>query len=257
MIFWFSGTGNSLHAARTISEAQGERLLAIPEELERKPAPSYALGKDELLGFVFPVHAWGPPSIVLDFIGRLEVQGRSSCAFSVAVCGDEEGRTTDILRKALSRRGIALDSAYTIRMPNNYIIAFDVDTPEVEGRKLAEAVEVLAGINADLSARRRGVFRLIPGSLPGLKSAVVRPLFNRFGRSAGPFFAAESCTACGLCARICPLHTITVTDRPSWSGACLQCLACLHRCPVRAIQYGKGTARKGRYVHPDLRVPQS
>lgn len=35
-------------------------------------------------------------------------------------------------------------------------------------------------------------------------------------------------------------------------NACRQCLACINRCPVQAIQYGKGTVNRGRYTHPDL-----
>jgi len=122
----------------------------------------------------------------------------------------------------------------------------------LERRKLSEAEGTLADINAVLAARAKGVFRLIPGTLPRLKSAVVSPLFNRFARRTEPFFATDACTACGLCERICPRGCITVTDKPAWSGSCLQCLACLHRCPVRAVQYGKSTEGKGRYVHPDL-----
>ncbi|MBS1315119.1 MAG: hypothetical protein HP045_01215 [Anaerotignum sp.] len=28
------------------------------------------------------------------------------------------------------------------------------------------------------------------------------------------------------------------------------CMACVNRCPQTAIQYGKSTTKRGRYVHP-------
>ena len=47
-------------------------------------------------------------------------------------------------------------------------------------------------------------------------------------------------------------ETIAMAEgRPVWQGHCVQCLACLHRCPVTAVQYGKKTANKGRYVNPE------
>ncbi|NLO40089.1 MAG: 4Fe-4S binding protein [Ruminiclostridium sp.] len=41
-------------------------------------------------------------------------------------------------------------------------------------------------------------------------------------------------------------------QRPTWGKHCTQCLACINRCPVQAIQFTKATVSKGRYVHPDL-----
>ncbi|MEL7656540.1 MAG: hypothetical protein AAGU75_11605 [Bacillota bacterium] len=36
MIFYFTGTGNSLYAAKSISEEQGDRLISIAKEMEQK-----------------------------------------------------------------------------------------------------------------------------------------------------------------------------------------------------------------------------
>ncbi|MGI5933052.1 MAG: 4Fe-4S dicluster domain-containing protein, partial [Eubacterium sp.] len=33
---------------------------------------------------------------------------------------------------------------------------------------------------------------------------------------------------------------------------CTKCSACINRCPVQAIQYGKRTKKRPRYVHPDM-----
>jgi MinD superfamily P-loop ATPase len=40
--------------------------------------------------------------------------------------------------------------------------------------------------------------------------------------------------------------------RPAWQHHCEQCFACLHWCPAQAIQYGKHTAGRTRYHHPDV-----
>jgi len=66
-------------------------------------------------------------------------------------------------------------------------------------------------------------------------------------------YATDDCTGCGLCGRICTAVSIKVGNKPVWGKACTQCLGCLSRCPVSAIQYGRGTIAKGRYVHPILK----
>jgi len=45
-------------------------------------------------------------------------------------------------------------------------------------------------------------------------------------------------------------------ERPVWQHRCEYCCACLHFCPVEAIQRNvmQGTKGRGRYRHPDLKV---
>jgi len=252
MIFYFSGTGNSLSVADKIAKVQGEQLVSIASELDRKCSVfEYGFGENDLLGFVFPVYAWGPPEIVLDFISKLKINGKPYI-FSVATCGDDEGYTTRILQKEMNEKGLSVDSAFTVIMPNNYIIGFDVDDKEVETGKLQRARQRLDYINSVISKRQRGVFDLSRGKFSGVKSYIINPLFNRFARDTKSFYATDKCTGCGTCEKICPVHTIKVDGKPAWGKSCTQCLACIHRCPVGAIQYGKNTVKKGRYVNPDI-----
>jgi NAD-dependent dihydropyrimidine dehydrogenase PreA subunit len=212
----------------------------------------FEMGEKELLGFAFPVFAWGPPKMVLDFIGKLDVTG-NPYVFSLSTCGNDEGSTTGIMRKALAARGLSLDSAFSLQMPNNYIIGFDVDPKEVEGEKLKAAGLMLSEINKVLGKRQTGVTLTIPGRFPALKSALVNTLFNRFALNARHFSDDDKCNGCGICEKICPVQTIRLDNgRPVWGKECTQCLACIHRCPAHAIQYGKGTAQRGRYCHPEL-----
>lgn len=252
MIFYFTGTGNSLYAASNIAEAQGDRVFSIAKLMDQhKDAYHYELGEKELLGFVFPVFAWAPPKMVLDFIKKLDITG-TPYIFSLCTCGDEEGNTSKVLRKALAKKGLSLDGLFTLRMPNNYILGFDVDPKDLESEKLKVAEQMLLEINKTIRQRRKNVNLTIPGRFPALKTALVNPMFNRFALNTRQFSADDTCTSCGICEQICPVHTIKVEGKPVWGKACTQCLGCINRCPVHAIQYGKGTARKGRYYHPDL-----
>jgi len=253
MIFYFTGTGNSLHAAKTIADGQNEKLLSIPEEFDKEGnAFTYEFRDNELLGFVFPVYAWAPPKMVLDFVDKMRITGGKPFVFSICTCGGEEGNTTQLLQKALEAKGIMLDSAMAVKMPSNYVVGSDVDSKPAEWDLLREADVKLRWFNNVLTKRQSGVFRLIPGTMAALKTAVVNPLFNRYAINTKKFYATDTCNKCGICEKHCPVHSIKVKEKPEWGIACTQCLSCINRCPVQAIQYGKGTVKRGRYTHPDL-----
>ncbi len=263
MIFWFSGTGNSFAVAQALARGLGDRMMPISRALEYYPDGTIpTLGADEPIGFVFPVYAWGPPDVVLEFVKKLRLPEQAAekapYVFSVSTCGDEEGHATPKLQKALKTVGLTLDSAFTLQMPNNYVLGFDIDSPEVQSQKLLHVEERLQKILPILATRQKGVFQLIPGKAPGFKTGFINVMFKRFAMNASRFSASLECTKCGLCEELCPTRNIVRKEgRPIWGNRCTQCLACLHHCPVRAIQYGKNTERKGRYVHPDAKGMRS
>jgi len=51
------------------------------------------------------------------------------------------------------------------------------------------------------------------------------------------------------------VNNIKIVDGiPEWQHKCQRCLACIHFCTQEAIQYGKKTARRKRYHHPEITV---
>ena len=254
MIFYFSGTGNSYYAANKIAQSQGEKLVSIAHEMDKKPSERmYKVDQNELIGFVYPIYAWGAPQIVLDFIRSIQFTDNKRYIFSLNTCGSEEGFATRVLQKALLKKGMVLSSAFSISMPSNYIIGEDVESASKQQEKLIIAEQRLEEINKVLTSKKEGVFELLHGSKPGLKTSLINPLFNKFARRTKSFYATDECIHCGLCEKICPVHTITLQAKPVWSKACTQCLGCINSCPVHAIQLGNATKNRGRYVHPNYK----
>ena len=69
IIFYYTGTGNSLWSARLLAEGLGGAKL-----LPMKEADALAAGDAEAVGFVFPVHMWGVPGPVVQFIEKLSLR---------------------------------------------------------------------------------------------------------------------------------------------------------------------------------------
>lgn len=239
MIYYFSGTGNSEWIAKKLAGLTGEEAVCIAGLMREVPAPIIA-GEDSRVGLVFPVYSWAPPKMMMEFAKG--IKARNTYCYAVCTCGDEAGRAIYKLSKVLP-----LQAAWSVKMPNNYVPMFDVDTKEVAHQKVEAAANRISGI-AQAILRGQSVFDVEEGSLPRLKTTLIAPIFHKFAMSDKPFYAEDTCTSCGLCEKLCPTHNIRMAEgKPAWQGHCTQCLACLHRCPQAAIQYGRGTREKGRY----------
>lgn len=258
MVFYFTGTGNSLWVAKRLAEVFDEPLIPIAGALKKQTDELiYDLDDNENVFFVYPVHSWGPALPVMQFIARFRFQNyHHQPVYSVVTCGDECGYTNDIFSKALSKKGITLSAGYSVEMPNNYILlpGFNVDSKEVEYNKLNKAPDTLNNIVSSIKGEPADIY--LQGSLPFIKSRMIYPLFGSYAaRQAGKFYATDDCIACNLCAKICPTHTISIREdgKPEWDRkSCVQCTACIHYCPVRAIEFGKVSVNKGRYHHPEI-----
>lgn len=234
MIYYFSGTGNSEWAAKTIAEKTGDTALSI-----REASPDFPGG--EAVGLVFPVYAWDAPHLVYSFLETLKIPD-GIYTYAVCTCGDEAGN----LAQKLSKK-IRLDAVFSIVMPNNYVVAWDVDDSGTMRRKL-EGAKIRTEEIARAVRERRCVTEVRKGGFAALKSTVISPLFNRFAMGDRAFFAEDGCVSCGNCQKDCPVGNIKMKDgKPSWNGHCIKCMSCINRCPAAAIQYGKGTKSRGRY----------
>lgn len=257
MIFYFSGTGNSLQVAKNIGKQNNEEVISIAAMMNSKDDKfEYNLKDNEVIGFVYPIYAWAPPKMVFDFIHKLRLNDyKDNYIFSVATCGANIGNTMKVLDKRLREKNLNLDSGFSIAMPNNYILMGDVDTKLNQEKKLLAAEETLKDINSIIEKREKNIFKVVKGSMPGILTGIVNLLFTK-AISTKKFYVKDNCTGCGICESVCNCQTIKVEGKPKWGKKCSQCLACINLCPVKAIQYGKATESKGRYKNPNVTVSE-
>lgn len=255
MVFYFSGTGNSLHVADMIAESLGERLVAMAES-----NPTAEVAEGNSIGFVTPVYSWGIPSLVLDFISRLPQEFVDAAGkipvWCVLTCGDETGMAPEVIAKALERRGLKPAMIASVIMPNNYVLlpGFNVDSKDVERSKLEAYPKRVNDIVEKLSTLKAGAETEIDvhrGPWPRFKTRLVYPLFRRWGIFTSKWHHTEACVGCSICAKACPVGNVKMQDgHPVWGSHCESCLACYHSCPRHAVAYGTITRSKGQYFYP-------
>ena len=197
---------------------------------------------------MFPVYFYTVSDPVLDFVRKMTVSG-ASYVYAVIVCGASIGPAGGFLRDELRKKGLTLSRVDPLVVPDGAVLFYNIDSPEQMHRQLLDADEKIGTIRSAIEERK-------PSSITGSAAAGKAMLASYHAcMGTGKFHALDRCIGCGLCSTICPAHAIEMKDgRPVWTKKkCLKCCGCINRCPVSAIQYGKRTESRGRYVNPVLK----
>lgn len=244
MIFYFTGTGNSLYAAKKLAK-KGERLIDMAAAL-KSGETTYIVPTGETVGFVFPVYCFTVNDVVYDFAGSLDLIG-AEYVYAVVTCGGDPFNAGGVLKNRLAERGIVLSRSFKLMMPDNSMLFYDIH-PEKAPEILRKADKKLNVIRYLVSHRKE---RRVSG---GCMVKPFRAVYHLVCSTKG-FHAEDSCIGCGLCARVCPVGAIEMRGgRPEWvKDKCVKCSACICRCPQQAVQFGKRTKGRNRYVNPVLK----
>lgn len=253
MIIYFSGNGNSEFVARKLSESLADKsVVRIDEELIRNSRLQTEV-EDERVVWVVPVHAWGLPVAVHNFMEEVNVSNKILPHYLVVTCGDDTGYVDKEWKKLMKRAGVVARGCWHVIMPNTFVTlpGFDVDDEATAKSKLEASKSRIAHISDAIKAgsTETDLYRGKSAVDVWVKSYVLRPLFKWFCMSPRWFHATSECNSCGTCVRTCPLKNIELggDGRPVWGQDCTFCLGCYNRCPKHAVRYGKATDSKGQY----------
>ncbi|MCE7698975.1 MAG: EFR1 family ferrodoxin [Methanobacterium paludis] len=114
-IYYFSGTGNSLHVAKQLKKRIPEtELIPIVSLLNREVVETSA----ETVGFVFPIHLMTVPRPLKSFLEKIDLKS-AKYIFAVATRGGSKIRAFIDLEKILKEKGKCLDSYFVLNMASN------------------------------------------------------------------------------------------------------------------------------------------
>jgi ferredoxin len=254
IIYYFTGTGNSLAAAKKIAGALKDCELVPIASLA--DTPGRIVPAADRVGIVCPVYDAGIPVIVKEFAQRLDI-GAVPYAFGIITLGGMGVSALHQLNKILLQGcRKKLDAAFAVKMPGNFPPVGVPPAGEKKAEILRKADEHLAAIAVTI---QKG--ETVPPGFSPFTSVLRLLLYPPFARGVHSmdrsFSVGDTCTSCGTCAKVCPVGNIVMEkERPVWQHHCEMCCACLHFCPVEAIQLNtmQGTKGRGRYRHPDLKV---
>jgi ferredoxin len=240
-LFYFSGTGGSLHAARRICK----------ELPEFSPVPIAALRNEKIIsvdsdaaGFVFPLYYAGLPNIVAEFVKKLEF-AKPCYIFAAVPCGlPWSGYALHQMKWLLRKKKQKLSTGFYIKMVDNFLPHFDMPAEDTLGAVYA-GVDGKLGSIVEAVRRREKTVEHEQALLLYPSHPIYMPKLARNDR----FYSVDdTCTSCGICRKVCPVNNVELKDgKPVWLHSCEFCLACIQYCPQKAIQWKDITQKKGRY----------
>lgn len=248
LIYYFSGTGNSLAVARMLAKKlDGEtEVRAITNDLERR---QIILDTFETVGFVFPIYGSDTPWPVKAVAEKMQIPERIYL-YAIGTCNERGGHSLDVFNGFLMRRGLHLSYAKLLNMPGNCL--------ESNAEENEERLE-LADFHTDIFAKN--INRRFHGTVENFDSPDNTTEWTKNRYAATPFgewhVDPQACIGCGICENLCPMKNITLIDgKPEFHLSCAYCFGCFHFCPQQAIykecaHFGQLDGRT-RYHHPDI-----
>ncbi|MGE5630956.1 MAG: EFR1 family ferrodoxin [Caulobacteraceae bacterium] len=244
-IYYFSGTGNSLHVARELQERIPEtKLIPIVSLLNKEVIETNA----ETIGFVFPIYLTAIPIPVKNFIKKPDLRS-AKYIFAMATRIGTTHSAFISVEKILKKKGKRLNSHFSLNMASNDP-KFDYKVPtEEEIAKLEAAVherlDSIAGIIKNKeNNREKDIYCTSRVRFLGLTSLLV----TLTERLKDNLYADSKCTGCGICEKVIKMED----GKPVWQDdiKCYHCAACLNYCPMQSAQIKSYTEKNGRYSHP-------
>ena len=243
---FFSPTGNTRKAVVEIADVIARREGIAVREIDftlpgaREEVRKFEAG--ELVIFGTPVYAGRIPNKILPAVQTL-FEGNGALAVPVVTFGNRSFDNALIeLRIELEQHGfhtIAGAAFVAEHVFSNKLAAGRPDEKDLQTiRRFAEDVaEKIKGLE---EGPLDGMAEIpAPAAVKGIEPvpAYYRPL-QEDGSPANFLKAkpktSDSCNDCGICARVCPMGSISPEDYRTVTGICIKCQACVKSCPVHA-----------------------
>jgi len=215
----------------------------------------------ELIGFCFPVYAFGIPRICRHYLKQLKRSFNSQQVFIIITAGkkEESGFSINECVRILSNKNFNIIYSAVVEMPINWITYMNPPAMQEAQTIIDKGVEYARKIGIEIINGEHHFHHFnIPAKYGRFGLYKEYYLFKYLGvkymwRS---FNVYDMCNGCGMCAKICPTHSIQIIHhKPQFSSSCEQCMRCVNYCTQEAIYQSLGGDNHGRnrYHVPDFK----
>lgn len=249
-IFYFSSTGNCLYVSKQIKDELEEcEIISIPKAMKEGNFEY----EGDMIGFVFPLHSYGLPIIVRDFIEKIKIN-KDAYIFAVEVTGGGKSNFPLIeIENLLKDKGEIKNSAI-IKYISNYTRMGKNPTEERAKKAIAQNNDKLQEFIKTLKTKE---IKALPKRYSLIHKKFYSLWKDSYKEKDKNFNVDERCISCSMCQKICPVNNIEMVEGyPKWQGKCIDCMACINICPSKAINIGKSTQNKNRYRNPYIKAKE-
>lgn len=245
MVFYFTGTGNSLYVARSLDS----ECVSIPQIMNRKQRIFQA----QQIGIVCPCYGHELPQMVQEFIRR----SIFACdyLYVIVTYGFAHGNVVDHVLQVFDGSKKQPDLVRTILMVDNFLPGFDMKEQEAMHKDVEGPLQV---IRRQVGEKRHLMEKVTPEDLR-IHRAYAESVHHQDARCWANLNFTDLCIGCGLCTKVCPAGCIHLENGKALrtGEGCQACLSCAHVCPEMAIQllpaYGAAEPNpKARYRNPNV-----
>lgn len=251
MIFYFTGSGNSLAAAKQIGSVLGERYEDISRYKDTQLCCS-----DPVIGIVSPTYMGDLPWFVKKILLGASFAKDSYIFLVMTSNGGNSGNAAHNADKALCTGGCALSASFDIALPGNFIVSSD----DVNAKRLADVPAAVNSICSNVSEKHSNF--VSDGEKAG-KHFVEDSYFYGMHSIKHLSFVknydiTKDCTGCGICVSVCPCDNISIKNgRAVHNDVCAACCACVHWCPENATLINMPTLKhRPQYKNPDVTLDE-
>lgn len=248
MVFYFTGTGNSLYVAKELEK----KCVSIPQAIHDRKA-GYA---DDRIGIVCPVYEHEMPFMVRDFLKKAVFH--TDYFYIVLTYGNIHGGAAELAEQYLTSIGKQADYINTIKMVDNFLPGFDMEE-QIKSLPEKKVEEHLAAIKADILGKKVWKQPVTQEDRDWHKSFLERSAGMASSGMRQIYKVTEDCIGCGICMNVCPAGCIHLENQKAIHGTenCQMCMACIHHCPKNAVQLCMAEKNpNARYHNPNVRLTE-